>query len=61
MHIHHDSILTLDLPYRERLALRRTVFHGGDGPKVAVLAGVSSSAMPGKLMVALISSFAWRK
>jgi hypothetical protein len=32
MHITHDSILTLALPYREQLALRRTVFHGGHGP-----------------------------
>jgi uncharacterized protein len=47
MHIHHDSILTLELPYRERLALRRTAFHGGDGPKVAVLAGVHGDELEG--------------
>jgi hypothetical protein len=47
MHIHHDSIVTLELPYRERLALRRTVFHGGDGPKVAVLAGVHGDELEG--------------
>jgi predicted deacylase len=40
MQIHRDRLLTLELPYRERLALRRTVFHGGDRPKVAILAGV---------------------
>ena len=47
MHIHHDSLLTLELPYRERLALRRTVFHGGDGPKVAILAGVHGDELEG--------------
>jgi predicted deacylase len=40
MHIHHDNVLTLELRYRERLALRCTVFHGGQGPTVAILAGV---------------------
>ena len=29
MQIDHDSILTLELPYREQLQLHRTVFHGG--------------------------------
>jgi uncharacterized protein len=47
MQIHHDSILTLELPYRERLALRRTVFYGGHGPKVAVLAGVHGDELEG--------------
>jgi uncharacterized protein len=47
MYIHHDSILTLALPYRERTALRRTVFHGGDGPKVAALAGVHGDELEG--------------
>jgi uncharacterized protein len=47
MHIHHDSILTLELPYRERLTLRGTVFHGGDGPKVAVLASVHGDELEG--------------
>jgi hypothetical protein len=47
MQIRHDSILTLELPYRERLALRRTVFYGGHGPKVAVLAGVHGDELEG--------------
>jgi predicted deacylase len=47
MHITHDSILTLELPYRERLALRRTVFHGGYGPKVAVLSGIHGDELEG--------------
>jgi predicted deacylase len=47
MDVHRDSILTLELPYRERLALRRTVFRGGDGPKVAVLAGIHGDELEG--------------
>src|SRR5215510_5887278 len=47
MDIHHDSILTLELPYRERLALRRTVFHGRDGLKVAVFAGIHGDELEG--------------
>jgi predicted deacylase len=47
MHIRRDSILTLELPYRERLSLRRTVFHGGDGPKAAILAGVHGDELEG--------------
>jgi predicted deacylase len=47
MRITHDSILTLELPYREQLALRRTVFHGGHSPKVAVLAGIHGDELEG--------------
>jgi predicted deacylase len=47
MQIIHNSILTLELPYRERLALRRTVFHGGHRPKVAVLAGIHGDELEG--------------
>jgi uncharacterized protein len=47
MDVYHDSILTLKLPYRERLALRRTLFHGGDGPRVAVLAGIHGDELEG--------------
>jgi uncharacterized protein len=47
MRVTHDSILNLQLPYRERLHLRRTVFHGGDGPKVAVVAGIHGDELEG--------------
>jgi predicted deacylase len=47
MLIHHDSILTLELPYRERLALRRTVFYGEHGSKAAVLAGAHGDELEG--------------
>jgi len=47
MHIEHDSVLSLQLPYRERLELRRTVVHGRPGPKVAVVAGVHGDELEG--------------
>jgi len=47
MQIDHDSILTLELPYREQLQLHRTVFHGGAGPKVAVVAGIHGDELEG--------------
>jgi predicted deacylase len=47
MHITHDSVLTLALPYRERLTLRRTGFYGGHGPKAVVLAGVHGDELEG--------------
>jgi hypothetical protein len=47
LRIEHDSVLTLQLPYRERFELRRTVFHGGDGPKVAVVAGIHGDELEG--------------
>ncbi|HVM96381.1 MAG TPA: M14 family metallopeptidase [Candidatus Acidoferrales bacterium] len=47
MKIEYESVLTLQLPYRERFELRRTVFHGGDGPKVAVVSGVHGDELEG--------------
>jgi len=47
MHISHDTLLSLQLPYRERLQLRRTVFDGGNGPKVAVVAGIHGDELEG--------------
>lgn len=47
MRIQHESILTLQPPYREQVTLRRTVFCGGDGPSVAVLAGIHGDELEG--------------
>jgi predicted deacylase len=43
----HESILGLRLPYREELHLRRTVFEGGDGPRVAVVSGIHGDELEG--------------
>jgi predicted deacylase len=35
-----ETILSLELPYREKLILKRSVYHGGEGPSVALIAGI---------------------
>src|SRR5271169_5736262 len=47
MDIQHDSIVTLQLPYREELQVRRTTFRGGDGPGAAVIAGIHGNELEG--------------
>lgn len=47
MHITQDSILTLELPYRERAEIRRTTFRGGDGPRLAVVSGIHGDELEG--------------
>jgi predicted deacylase len=47
MDVQHDSIVTLQLPYREELHVRRTTFRGGDGPRVAVIAGIHGDELEG--------------
>jgi hypothetical protein len=42
-----EPILTLEMPYRERLVVRRTVFRGGRRPRVAVVAGIHGDELEG--------------
>ncbi len=42
-----DTILSLELPYRETLTLRRSVYRGGSGPRVAVTAGLQGDELEG--------------
>ena len=42
-----ETILSLDLPYRDQLNLRRTVFRGGPGPKVSVVSGIHGDEIEG--------------
>ncbi|MCE9626037.1 MAG: succinylglutamate desuccinylase/aspartoacylase family protein [Deltaproteobacteria bacterium] len=42
-----EKVLTLELPYQEQMSLERTVFVGGSGPKVAVVAGVHGDELEG--------------
>ena len=44
----HDDVLSLELPYRDHLRIRRTVFDGhGGGPTVAVVAGIHGDELEG--------------
>lgn len=47
MQVTRDTILSLELPYRERLQLRRAVFDGGRGPTVAVVSGIHGDELEG--------------
>jgi predicted deacylase len=47
MDITHDAIVSLRLPYRDVLQVRRTRFRGGDGPRVAVIAGIHGDELEG--------------
>jgi predicted deacylase len=42
-----DTILSLELPYQETLTLRRSVYRGGAGPRVAVTAGIHGNELEG--------------
>ena len=47
MDILRDDIVSLALPYRERLRVQRTSFVGGGGPRVAVIAGIHGDELEG--------------
>jgi predicted deacylase len=42
-----ETFFTIEMPFRERMEIRRTVFTGGDGPRVAVIAGVHGDELEG--------------
>jgi uncharacterized protein len=42
-----ETFFTLALPYRERLALERAVFQGGDGPRIAIVSGIHGDELEG--------------
>lgn len=47
MDMEQDEILSLELPYRERMTLHRTVYRGGDGPRVALVSGIHGDELEG--------------
>jgi hypothetical protein len=47
MQIYRDAVLELELPYRERLVLTRTLYEGGRGPRVAVVSGIHGDELEG--------------
>lgn len=42
-----ETFFTIEMPYRERMEIRRTVFTGGSGPRVAVVAGIHGDELEG--------------
>ncbi len=42
-----ETFFTIDMPYCERMELRRTVYTGGDGPRGTVVAGIHGDELEG--------------
>jgi uncharacterized protein len=42
-----ETFFTIDMPFCERMEIRRTRFSGGDGPRAAVVAGVHGDELEG--------------
>ena len=47
MRVWPETLLSLELPYRERVSLQRTVFEGGGGPRVAIVSGIHGDELEG--------------
>lgn len=47
MRIRRETFFSLELPLRERLALERTVYEGGAGPRVAIVSGIHGDELEG--------------
>jgi len=45
--IRQQVFFALELPYRERLVLERTIYQGGAGPRVAVVSGIHGDELEG--------------
>jgi predicted deacylase len=52
-----ETFFTIDMPYRERMETRRTVFTGGNGPRVAVVAGIHGDELEGLYVCHLLSAW----
>lgn len=57
MRIRSETFFSLELPYRERLALERTVFEGGPGPRLAVVSGIHGDELEGLYVCHRLAAF----
>ncbi len=57
MEVLRDSILSLELPYRERSEIRRTVYRGGDGPRIALVSGIHGDELEGLYLCHRLASW----
>jgi hypothetical protein len=55
--IRRETFFSLELPYRERIALERTVFEGGRGPRLAVVSGVHGDELEGLYVCHRLAAF----
>ena len=47
LEVRREAFFRLELPYREGLSLERTVFRGGDGPRVCIVSGIHGDELEG--------------
>jgi predicted deacylase len=52
-----ETFFTIDMPYCERMEIRRTVFSGGAGPRVAVVAGLHGDELEGLYVCHLVAGW----
>ncbi len=52
-----ETFFTIEMPYRERMEIRRTVFTGGNGPRVAVVAGIHGDELEGLYVCHLLAAW----
>ena len=52
-----ETFFTLQMPYCENLELRRTVFRSGEGPRVAVTAGIHGDELEGLYVCHLLAAW----
>jgi predicted deacylase len=52
-----ETFFTIEMPYREQMEIRRTVFTGGDGPRGAVVAGVHGDELEGLYVCHLLTAW----
>jgi len=52
-----ETFFTVEMPYRERMEIRRTVYRGGDGPRVAVVAGIHGDELEGLYVCHLLAAW----
>ena len=52
-----ETFFTIDMPYCERMEIRRTAFRGGNGPRMAVVAGVHGDELEGLYVCHLLTAW----
>jgi len=57
MEIRRETVRELRLPYCESLHVRRTVFHGGHGPRAAVVSGIHGDELEGLYLTHRLAAY----
>ncbi len=55
--MHSETIFSIEMPYQEKLDIRRTVFKGGDGPRAVVTAGLHGDELEGLFVCHRLSAW----